>query len=90
MIKMLETLTIKKLVEKILKLLEVSYQDSVEESAERLGKDQSYKLNSNKLRKDLGWSDTINLKEGILQTIKWVDQNLNILKDLPDKYIHKS
>ena len=68
----------------------MNYQDFVEETAERLGKDQSYKLNSDKLRNEFGWTDSISLKEGIQETINWVDKNLETLKKLPDKYIHKS
>ena len=85
-----QTLSIKELVEKISKLLDMNYQDFVEETAERLGKDQSYKLNSDKLRNEFGWTDSISLKEGIQETINWVDKNLETLKKLPDKYIHKS
>ena len=32
----------------------------------------------------------IDLEEGIESTIKWVDRNLDILKNLPHEYIHKA
>ena len=85
-----ETISIRDLVIKICKSIDMNFYDLVEESEERLGKDQSYMLNSDKIRKELGWKDTIDLEEGIASTIEWVDRNLDTLKNLPHEYIHKS
>ena len=84
------TISIRNLVIKICEDLKVNFSDLVDESEDRLGKDQSYMLNSNKIRKQLGWVDTIGLDQGIQSTIEWVDSNLETLKNLPFKYIHKS
>ena len=78
------------MVMKICEFIEVNFSELVEESEERLGKDQSYMLNSDKIRKELGWKDTINLEEGIASTVKWIDRNLDTLKNLPHEYIHKA
>ena len=78
------------LVKKICEMIGINYTDLVVETEERLGKDQSYMLNSEKLREELEWRDRIDLEEGITTTIEWVDKNLEILKNLPDKYIHQS
>ena len=78
------------LVRKICEMIDVNYTDLVKETEERLGKDQSYMLNSEKLRMELEWKDRIDLEEGIATTIEWTDKNLEILKNLPDKYIHQS
>ena len=78
------------LVRKICEMIDVNYTDLVKETKERLGKDQSYMLNSEKLRMELEWKDIIDLEEGIATTIEWADKNLDILKNLPDKYIHQS
>ena len=85
-----ETISIRDLVIKICKSIDINFYDLVEESEERLGKDQSYKLDSGKIRKELGWQDAIDLEEGIASTIEWVDSNLDTLKNLPHKYIHKA
>ena len=85
-----ETISIRDLVMKICELININFTDLIEESEERLGKDQSYKLDSSKIRKELGWKDTIDLKEGIASTIEWVDSNLDTLKNMPHGYIHKS
>jgi dTDP-glucose 4,6-dehydratase len=85
-----ETISIRDLVIKICKIMNVNFSDIVQESEEKLGKDQSYKLDSNKIRNKLSWLDSINLEEGISSTIEWVDNNLDILKTLPNEYIHKT
>ena len=85
-----EMISIVDLVKRICEMINVNYPDLVEESEERLGKDQSYMLNSNKLRYEFGWQDTIDLEKGIITTIEWVDENLEILRNLPHEYIHKS
>jgi dTDP-glucose 4,6-dehydratase len=58
-------------------------------SDDRLGKDQAYLLNSNKLRNDFTWQNEINLEEGLKDTLRWVDNNLDLLKKLPADYVHK-
>ena len=78
------------LVKKICEMIDINYTDLVEETEERLGKDQSYMLDSEKLREKLEWRDRIDLEAGIITTVEWVDKNLEILKNLPDKYIHQS
>ena len=52
------------LAKKICEMIDVNYTGLIEESEERLGKDQSYMLNSDKIRKELGWKDTIDLEDG--------------------------
>jgi len=84
-----KTISIRNLVIKICELINVNFSDLVEESEERLGKDQSYKLDSGKIREELGWQDTIDLEVGIISSIKWVDSNLDILRNLSHEYIHK-
>ena len=37
-----------------------------------------------------GWSDQISLKQGLQETLAWVDANLATLKTLPWSYQHKS
>ena len=85
-----KTISIRDLVLRICDALGIDFNDLIQETEERMGKDQSYKLNSNKVREELGWQDTIKLEEGIASTIKWVDCNLETLKNLPHNYIHKS
>ena len=83
------TVSIRSLVEKICDLTEVDFKDLVVETEERLGKDQSYLLESGKIRKELNWSDDINLENGLNSTLSWVKTNLATLRSLPFDYIHR-
>jgi len=84
-----ETVSIRELVKKICNITDIKFSDLVEETEDRLGKDQSYLLNSRKLRDELTWSDKISLEEGIKKTLTWVDDNLSCLSSLPMDYQHK-
>jgi len=69
--------------------MNVSFEDCVDIVNERPGKDAAYLLDNKKAKTVLGWQDRITLEEGIDETIKWVQDNLEILKKLPAQYIHK-
>lgn len=84
-----EQITIRDLVALVLTRLGMKFEDCVEIVGERLGKDQSYMLDSSKLRGELGWSDRIGIEEGIEQTIGWVKAHLKALKASPQHYQHK-
>ena len=82
-------ISIKYLVEMIFKLKKVSSKNYIKISSDRIGKDKLYSLNSQKIRKELKWSAKINLKDGLLKTIEWIEKNLNNLRSKPENYIHK-
>ena len=84
-----EKISIKNLVIKICKKLEVDFDEIVNVSEERLGKDQSYLLDSSKLRKILKWEDKINLNDGLDETINWVKKYLSKFKAQSWEYEHK-
>jgi dTDP-glucose 4,6-dehydratase len=82
--------SIRALVETILRRLDRLFEDCVEIGAERPGKDSAYKLDSFKLRTELGWRDKISLDQGIDDTISWLKRYANALENLPVKYEHKA
>ena len=84
-----QTISIKALVQKICDMTKVEFQEIVEETEDRIGKDQSYLLDSKKLRSQLNWSDNKNLEIGLAETLSWIDQNLSILQSMPMDYEHK-
>ena len=83
------TISIRELVQKICDLTDTSFKDLVEETDDRIGKDQSYLLDSSRARNDLKWQDSIALDEGLIETLAWVDENFNTLKTFSLKYKHK-
>jgi dTDP-glucose 4,6-dehydratase len=84
-----ETVSIRGLVEQICVSMGKKFEEVVEVSEDRLGKDEAYLLDSQKIRNDLGWAEQFSLEEGILHTLEWLDNNLEILQEQPDSYIHK-
>jgi dTDP-glucose 4,6-dehydratase len=84
-----ELVSIRTLVEMILKRLGKSFEDCVEIGPERPGKDTAYMLDSFKLRTELGWRDTFSLQQGIDDVIAWAERFRNDIPKLPTKYEHK-
>src|SRR3984893_3921277 len=84
-----ELVSIRTLVEMILKRLGKSFDDCVEIGPERPGKDTAYTLDSLKLRTELGWRDTVSLEQGIDDVIRWAARFGGDMAKLPAKYNHK-
>ncbi len=85
-----QKISIKNLVIKICQQNNVQFEDIVQISEERLGKDQSYLLDSSSLRNNFNWHDNIKLEKGLKMTMNWVKKNINKLVKLPWTYKHKS
>jgi len=83
------SVSIRQLVERICNRMGVSFEETVDVAAERPGKDHAYRLDTAKARTTLGWSDTVTLDEGIDETLAWVDEHLDVLKNEPLDYVHK-
>lgn len=82
-------ISVRNLVQMVCERMKVRFEDCVEIVDERLGKDAAYRLDSAKLRSELGWCDRISLEQGIEETIGWVDRFFDDLKSQPYDYIHK-
>ena len=84
-----EMISIRSLVEKICDLMKANFYDHVELGAERTGKDGFYMLDSQKLKKELGWSDEISLEEGLNTVVDWMHHHWDSLKTAQTIYEHK-
>lgn len=84
-----ELVSIRALVEMILKQLGKSFDECVEIGPERPGKDTAYMLDSSKLRCELDWRDALSLQQGIADVIAWAEQFRSELPKLPTTYQHK-
>lgn len=84
-----EIVSIRELVEHACALTGVPFTDLVIEGPERPGKDDTYMLDSSRLRQDLGWHPQTFLDEGMRDTLNWIDNNLEVLAVAPDSYVHK-
>src|SRR5882672_3483169 len=82
-------ISVRDLVRMICERMKARFEECVEVVGERLGKDAAYRLNSDKIRGQLGWRDQISLEQGIDETIAWVERWLSDLKQQPFDYAHK-
>ncbi len=83
-------LSIREAVRAICEELGQVFGEFVQESAERPGKDHAYLMDSAKARETLGWCETLDFREGVRQTIRWIDANFSSMQMLSWDYIHKS
>lgn len=84
-----ELISIHDLVVRIARKLDVEPEELIQFAPDRPGKDFAYKLDSSKIRTELGWEDRVTLDQGIDRTIKWVTKNLDLLRQMPSEYIHR-
>jgi dTDP-glucose 4,6-dehydratase len=82
-------ISVRDLVEMLALRLGVDFAKAVAITDERPGKDAAYLLDSQKAREQLGWQPRVSLEDGIDETITWVRDNLETLKQQPADYIHK-
>ena len=68
----------------------IDFGEHVEVVGERLGKDAAYLLDSTHALEALAWNADTSLESGVDQTIAWVRDNLDLLRTLPRRYIHKA
>ena len=85
-----DLISIAELVKTICIKLRMNFDDHTENIVDRVGKDASYKLDSNKIRKELSWKEEISLDKGIDDTIAWVEKNFEKLRNEEKSYIHKA
>ena len=81
--------SIRQIVEIILDEMGEDFDNHVEISNERPGKDMAYTLKPDKIEQELGWSAKTSLRDGIKETIAWVKQHFDFLKNEHLSYRHK-
>jgi dTDP-glucose 4,6-dehydratase len=84
------TVSIRDLVALMCDQTGVKFEDFAEIVADRPGKDSAYLLDASLARTKLGWQDRVSLEEGIADTKRWIDANLDALRGQPANYIHKA
>jgi dTDP-glucose 4,6-dehydratase len=83
------SITIRQLVRQICEIAGMPFDEVVQMTPDRLGKDQAYLLESTKIMGELGWNPQISLDEGLHRCAQWCLNNLAELRLLPQIYEHK-
>lgn len=82
-------ISLKKIIKIICKIMDKNFNKNVLLDKENYGQDLCYHLDSSKSKKKLGWIAKISLRDGILQTIKWINKNWKYIKKSNLDYEHK-
>lgn len=80
---------VKEVVRIIAEKLGVSFDKVTEKVAERLGQDKAYIIDSSKAQNELGWTPSIQIEEGLNQTIQWVSEYYDSIMQENLEYIHQ-
>ena len=81
--------TIRDVVEEICRQMGSRFEDCVETTPPRLAQDPAYLLDCTKARTEFGWAPKRSVADVICETIDWMKNNLDRLKQIPADYVHK-
>jgi dTDP-glucose 4,6-dehydratase len=56
---------------------------------ENYGQDSKYSLNASKSKKQLDWKQQVIFNDGVKETINWINENWDFIKQQPLDYIYK-
>ena len=71
-------------------LMNCKFDESVNLMNENFGQDSVYSLDASKAKSEFRWEQQVSFKDGIRETIKWIDANWEFIKNQPLEYIHKN
>jgi len=83
-------ISIAALVKTICDHLKIDFQTLAEVVVDRPGKDAKYEMICVKSKNELQWKPKVTLEIGVQNTIDWVHNHINFIKQLPLHYIHQS
>lgn len=82
--------SIRELVELVCAEMGADFNQVVQVSEDRPGKDAAYLLDSTKVRTTLGWEPQVSLETGVRQTIAWINEQFDEIQSQEFNYIHKA
>lgn len=84
-----EFVSIYNIVEKIADVTGIPMPSFTQISDDRPGKDFAYLMDATKANQELEWVPKYSLDEGIHSCVEWVQKHLELIKTLPQDYIHQ-
>ena len=82
-----QPLSIRELVEKVADALGMPFEQLCEVTADRLGEDAQYWLDSSALKRAVGWEPQIPLEEGLREMVDWGRTYLPELRAISPDYV---
>jgi dTDP-glucose 4,6-dehydratase len=79
--------SIREVVERTARALEIPFERLCEVTADRLGQDSRYWLDNSAIKRDAGWAPEIGWDEGLAEMVTWGRKYWNDIKDLPTDYV---
>jgi dTDP-glucose 4,6-dehydratase len=80
---------VRDVVRMLAEMLGKDFADATELVDERPGQDAAYVISSRRARDELGWRPQIELREGLAETIRWVEEYWSEIEKLPLEYQHR-
>ena len=84
-----ELISIRDLIKRIAFITNVPFDNFVNETKDRRGKDQAYRMDMQFTQTKLQWKPKVELEEGLIMTYDWVNNNLSDLASELQSYEHK-
>jgi dTDP-glucose 4,6-dehydratase len=79
--------SIREVVERTARALELPFEQLAEVTADRLGQDSRYWLDSTAIKRDVGWEPAIGWDEGLGEMVAWGRKYWGQIKDWPTDYV---
>jgi len=82
-----EPTSIREVVERTARALDIPFDRLCEVTADRLGQDSRYWLDSSAIKRDVGWEPRIGWDEGLAEMVAWGRRYWDQIKDWPTDYV---
>jgi dTDP-glucose 4,6-dehydratase len=79
--------SIREVVERTAKALNISFEKLCEVTDDRLGQDSRYWLDSSLIKSEVGWEPNIEWEEGLDEMVSWGKRYLEDIRHLPTNYV---
>jgi dTDP-glucose 4,6-dehydratase len=79
--------SIREVVERVARAIDIPFGQLCEVTADRLGQDSRYWLDSSAIKRDAGWEAEIGWDQGLAEMVAWGRRYWDEIKDLPTDYV---
>jgi dTDP-glucose 4,6-dehydratase len=80
---------VRDVVRMLAEMLGKRFEDVTETVEDRPGQDAAYVISSRRARDELSWRPEIDLREGLAETVRWVEEYWGEIENSPLEYQHR-